>query len=48
MVVALSGDKNSDKDISFMAYLQVLHLMNKMDLPAPFGPVTAQPPMVES
>lgn len=26
-------------------YVQVLHLMNKMDLPAPFGPVTAQPPM---
>ncbi|KAL8564091.1 hypothetical protein ACOMHN_034568 [Nucella lapillus] len=26
-------------------YVQVLHLMNKMDLPAPFGPVTPQPPM---
>lgn len=26
--------------------LQVLHLMNKMDLPAPFGPVTAQAPLV--
>ncbi|KAK7506645.1 hypothetical protein BaRGS_00002120 [Batillaria attramentaria] len=26
-------------------YVQVLHLMNKMDLPAPFGPVTAQPPL---
>ncbi|KAK7112296.1 hypothetical protein V1264_011769 [Littorina saxatilis] len=26
-------------------YVQVLHLMNKMDLPAPFGPVTAQAPL---
>lgn len=26
--------------------LQVLHLMNKMNLPCPFGPVTARPPMV--
>lgn len=25
---------------------QVLHLMNKMNLPCPFGPVTAPPPMV--
>uniref|UniRef100_A0A673I9E6 RNA-binding region-containing protein 3 n=1 Tax=Sinocyclocheilus rhinocerous TaxID=307959 RepID=A0A673I9E6_9TELE len=27
-------------------YVQVLHLMNKMNLPCPFGPVTAPPPMV--
>uniref|UniRef100_A0A8C1UKD0 RNA-binding region-containing protein 3 n=1 Tax=Cyprinus carpio TaxID=7962 RepID=A0A8C1UKD0_CYPCA len=27
-------------------YVQVLHLMNKMNLPSPFGPVTAPPPMV--
>ncbi|KAH9498105.1 RNA-binding region-containing protein 3 [Bulinus truncatus] len=26
-------------------YVQVLHLMNKMDLPAPFGPVTLAPPV---
>uniref|UniRef100_A0A2C9LJB6 RNA-binding region-containing protein 3 n=1 Tax=Biomphalaria glabrata TaxID=6526 RepID=A0A2C9LJB6_BIOGL len=26
-------------------YVQVLHLMNKMDLPAPFGPVTLTPPV---
>ena len=26
--------------------IQVLHLMNKMSLPCPFGPVTARPPMV--
>lgn len=25
---------------------QVLHLMNKMNLPPPFGPITARPPMV--
>ncbi|XP_006007971.1 RNA-binding region-containing protein 3 isoform X2 [Latimeria chalumnae] len=28
-------------------YVQVLHLMNKMNLPAPFGPITARPPMHE-
>ncbi|KAM9839304.1 RNA-binding region-containing protein 3 isoform 2-T3 [Aulostomus maculatus] len=28
-------------------YVQVLHLMNKMNLPCPFGPVTARPPMFE-
>ncbi|ELT90688.1 hypothetical protein CAPTEDRAFT_200790 [Capitella teleta] len=27
-------------------YVQVLHLMNKMSLPVPFGPVTARPPLV--
>ncbi|KAK9766958.1 hypothetical protein K7432_003587 [Basidiobolus ranarum] len=27
-------------------YTQVLHLMNKMNLPPPFGPVTATPPML--
>ncbi|XP_028288532.1 RNA-binding region-containing protein 3 isoform X2 [Parambassis ranga] len=26
-------------------YVQVLHLMNKMNLPCPFGPVTPRPPM---
>ncbi|CAH1258005.1 RNPC3 [Branchiostoma lanceolatum] len=26
-------------------YVQVLHLMNKMNLPAPFGPLTQQPPL---
>ncbi|KAL3856588.1 hypothetical protein ACJMK2_011323 [Sinanodonta woodiana] len=26
-------------------YVQVLHLMNKMNLPAPFGPVTTTPPI---
>ncbi|XP_029805210.1 RNA-binding region-containing protein 3 isoform X3 [Suricata suricatta] len=26
-------------------YVQVLHLMNKMNLPTPFGPITARPPM---
>uniref|UniRef100_A0A8C5UGB4 RNA-binding region-containing protein 3 n=1 Tax=Malurus cyaneus samueli TaxID=2593467 RepID=A0A8C5UGB4_9PASS len=26
---------------------QVLHLMNKMNLPPPFGPITARPPMYE-
>ncbi|KAE8610881.1 hypothetical protein XENTR_v10012271 [Xenopus tropicalis] len=26
-------------------YVQVLHLMNKLNLPAPFGPLTAQPPV---
>ncbi|KAK7881639.1 hypothetical protein WMY93_030048 [Mugilogobius chulae] len=26
-------------------YVQVLHLMNKMNLPCPFGPVTARPPL---
>ncbi|KAG7216744.1 hypothetical protein INR49_021127 [Caranx melampygus] len=28
-------------------YVQVLHLMNKMNLPCPFGPVTPRPPMFE-
>lgn len=28
-------------------YVQVLHLMNKMNLPSPFGPITARPPMYE-
>ncbi|KAG7524660.1 hypothetical protein JOB18_015284 [Solea senegalensis] len=28
-------------------YVQVLHLMNKMNLPCPFGPVTARPPMFQ-
>ncbi|XP_034562082.1 RNA-binding region-containing protein 3 [Notolabrus celidotus] len=28
-------------------YVQVLHLMNKMNLPCPFGQVTARPPMYE-
>ncbi|XP_071792755.1 RNA-binding region-containing protein 3-like [Asterias amurensis] len=28
-------------------YTQVLHLMNKMSLPAPFGPVTPTPPLAE-
>ncbi|XP_038600688.1 RNA-binding region-containing protein 3 [Tachyglossus aculeatus] len=28
-------------------YVQVLHLMNKMNLPTPFGPVTARPPLYE-
>ncbi|KAJ3298714.1 hypothetical protein HK104_010429 [Borealophlyctis nickersoniae] len=27
-------------------YVQVLHLMNKMNLPPPFGPVTAVPPLL--
>ncbi|KAF6716397.1 RNA-binding protein 40 [Oryzias melastigma] len=29
-------------------YVQVLHLMNKMNLPCPFGPVTARPPMFDT
>ncbi|XP_074044401.1 RNA-binding region-containing protein 3-like isoform X1 [Macrotis lagotis] len=28
-------------------YVQVLHLMNKMNLPTPFGPIAARPPMYE-
>ncbi|XP_034717735.1 RNA-binding region-containing protein 3 isoform X1 [Etheostoma cragini] len=28
-------------------YVQVLHLMNKMNLPCPFGPVTTRPPMFD-
>uniref|UniRef100_A0A8C2V3U6 RNA-binding region-containing protein 3 n=1 Tax=Chinchilla lanigera TaxID=34839 RepID=A0A8C2V3U6_CHILA len=28
-------------------YVQVLHLMNKMNLPTPFGPITAPPPLYE-
>ncbi|XP_076827310.1 RNA-binding region-containing protein 3 isoform X2 [Brachyhypopomus gauderio] len=28
-------------------YVQVLHLMNKMNLPSPFGPITARPPVFE-
>ncbi|XP_015210917.1 RNA-binding region-containing protein 3 [Lepisosteus oculatus] len=28
-------------------YVQVLHLMNKMNLPSPFGPITARPPLYE-
>ncbi|XP_033964174.1 RNA-binding region-containing protein 3 isoform X1 [Pseudochaenichthys georgianus] len=28
-------------------YVQVLHLMNKMHLPCPFGQITARPPMYE-
>ncbi|XP_078147518.1 RNA-binding region-containing protein 3 isoform X1 [Centroberyx gerrardi] len=28
-------------------YVQVLHLMNKMNLPCPFGPITARPPMFQ-
>lgn len=28
-------------------YVQVLHLMNKMNLPTPFGQITARPPMYE-
>nr|XP_057915980.1 RNA-binding region-containing protein 3 isoform X2 [Doryrhamphus excisus] len=29
-------------------YVQVLHLMNKMNLPCPFGPVTPRPPLFET
>ncbi|KAF3703355.1 RNA-binding protein 40 RNA-binding motif protein 40 RNA-binding region-containing protein 3 [Channa argus] len=29
-------------------YVQVLHLMNKMNLPCPFGAVTARPPLFET
>ncbi|XP_048882460.1 RNA-binding region-containing protein 3 [Brienomyrus brachyistius] len=29
-------------------YVQVLHLMNKMNLPCPFGAITAAPPLYES
>lgn len=32
--------------IRVLSIIQVLHLMNKMNLPCPFGPVTARPPMV--
>lgn len=32
--------------LRFSPIKQVLHLMNKMNLPCPFGPVTARPPMV--
>ncbi|XP_075994283.1 RNA-binding region-containing protein 3 isoform X2 [Genypterus blacodes] len=28
-------------------YVQVLHLMNRMNLPCPFGPITARPPVFE-
>ncbi|MGH0134812.1 UNVERIFIED_CONTAM: hypothetical protein FKN15_052598 [Acipenser sinensis] len=28
-------------------YVQVLHLMNRMNLPSPFGPITARPPLYE-
>ncbi|XP_031439754.1 RNA-binding region-containing protein 3 isoform X2 [Clupea harengus] len=28
-------------------YVQVLHLMNKMNLPCPFGPLTPRPPLFE-
>ncbi|XP_051789177.1 RNA-binding region-containing protein 3 [Erpetoichthys calabaricus] len=28
-------------------YVQVLHLMNKMNLPCPFGPITSKPPLFE-
>ncbi|XP_057680698.1 RNA-binding region-containing protein 3 [Corythoichthys intestinalis] len=28
-------------------YVQVLHLMNKMNLPCPFGPVTPRPPLFD-
>ncbi|XP_054622347.1 RNA-binding region-containing protein 3 [Dunckerocampus dactyliophorus] len=28
-------------------YVQVLHLMNKMNLPCPFGPITPRPPLFE-
>ncbi|XP_022091785.1 RNA-binding protein 40-like [Acanthaster planci] len=28
-------------------YTQVLHLMNKMNLPAPFGPLTPAPPLIQ-
>lgn len=31
---------------SLLPIKQVLHLMNKMNLPCPFGPVTARPPLV--
>ncbi|XP_034027473.1 RNA-binding region-containing protein 3 [Thalassophryne amazonica] len=29
-------------------YVQVLHLMNKMNLPCPFGPLTVRPPMFQN
>ncbi|KAK2091570.1 RNA-binding region-containing protein 3 [Saguinus oedipus] len=29
------------------SYVQVLHLMNKMNLPTPFGPITVRPFMFE-
>lgn len=32
--------------LTYLESFQVLHLMNKMNLPPPFGPVTARPPMV--
>ena len=30
----------------FIPFFKVLHLMNKMNLPTPFGPITTRPPMV--
>lgn len=30
----------------YLLFSQVLHLMNKMNLPAPFGHVTPTPPLV--
>lgn len=33
-------------NLTYFESFQVLHLMNKMNLPPPFGPVTARPPMV--
>lgn len=41
-----SLDRSSTVLILISPIIQVLHLMNKMNLPCPFGPVTARPPMV--
>ncbi|OXB61806.1 hypothetical protein ASZ78_001737 [Callipepla squamata] len=47
-VQVLSQPSLSDKCKSInLESLQVLHLMNKMNLPPPFGPITARPPMYE-
>lgn len=45
-----SGFESVDTTITALTLIspiiQVLHLMNKMNLPCPFGPITARPPMV--
>lgn len=49
-VASSSGYESADKTTTVLIHrfplLQVLHLMNKMNLPCPFGPVTVRPPLV--
>lgn len=47
-LICVVRSKHHPCNTLFFPVVQVLHLMNKMNLPCPFGQVTARPPMVSS